>query len=532
MQVTIWDALGYYQYLPATFIYNDVDKLAWYEKLESKYNLSGGEIYQYQQLENGNKVAKYTAGVAIMQSPFFLLAHSYALLSDYEADGFSAPYQYAIAYGMVLYFILALFILRKILLRYYDDTITSITLILITLATNTLQYVAAEAGMSHGYIFLLYSLLIWFTIKWHDKPTFKYSALIGFTVGFAAICRITDAVMILIPILWGISDKESLKQKIKLLKENSSLLLWCAAFGILAILPQIMYWWYVTGSPLHKMGSKWQFLDPWFRVLTGFEKGWFIYTPVTIFMIIGLFLIRKKEFRVAVGTLAFINIWIIISWHEWRYGASYSTRALVQSYPVLALPLAAFISHSWKKHLRYLVSAIAIILCSVNIFQIHQYNKGILIGDGMNFQYYKAVFLKNEVTPLAASLIETSDYVSDFEPKKTLVSISSQPIETREGNPIPIIELNNVQDVHLKIETVIATTFGILDSDIVCSYQNNDFKKEQRFCLGNHATKIDNDNDYAFFFIIPEDKLGGRFSISIETKSYVKGEIHLLTVFN
>jgi hypothetical protein len=98
------------------------------------------------------------------------------------------------------------------------------------------------------------------------------------------------------------------------------------------------------------MGSKWYFLFPFFRVLFGFENGWFVYTPITILFVLGFFFIKEYPFRKAVIAFCLLNIWIIISWSDWKYRGTYSTRALVQSYPVFAFPLTAIITKILSKN--------------------------------------------------------------------------------------------------------------------------------------------------------------------------------------
>src|SRR5687768_16068533 len=99
LKTTDWDALGYYMYLPGIVIYHDVTTLEWFSSIDEEYHVSGGELYQALQQDNGNYYVKYLGGVAVMQSPFFLAAHLYAKNSShYKADGFSPPYQYAIVF--------------------------------------------------------------------------------------------------------------------------------------------------------------------------------------------------------------------------------------------------------------------------------------------------------------------------------------------------------------------------------------------------------------------------------------------------
>lgn len=63
-------------------------------------------------------------------------------------------------------------------------------------------------------------------------------------------------------------------------------------FGLVGILPQLVYWQVATGFPVYNVGSKWFFLTPWFRVLFGIHNGWFIYTPIAIVFIVGLFFMK------------------------------------------------------------------------------------------------------------------------------------------------------------------------------------------------------------------------------------------------
>jgi hypothetical protein len=403
---TTWDALGYYMYLPGMFIYGDVKQLKWFPKIDSTYQVSGGQLYQASQLENGNYAFKYLGGVAIMEAPFFFIGHAIAHTNDAPKDGFSWPYQYAIIFGAVFWYFIGLIYSRKVLLRYYSESITSLTLFAVILGTNLLQYVSVDGAMSHAFIFPLYATVLWFTIRWHESPKMVYALAIGLLSGLAIISRPTELIIIFIPLLWSLENSGKLKSKWALVRSHKLHIVAATLGGILGILPQLLYWKHATGSLVYNVGSKWYFLNPWWRVLVGFEKGWFVYTPITIFMVIGLFMLKGKPFRKAVLTFCLLNIWVIISWSDWRYGASYSTRALVQSYPVFMLALAACFERIGQTNWKYVLLPVGCYLCAVNLFQIWQYNKNILHFDNMNFAYYRAIYLDKDPTPLDYSLMD------------------------------------------------------------------------------------------------------------------------------
>jgi len=405
--VTDYDALGYYLYLPALFVYHDIRQFDWLESIDEKYKVVGGEWrYQIAKHKSGHYVTSYLGGVAILQLPFFLIGHAYASMSSHPADGFSVPYQMAISFGLLVYFILALLLLRKILLRYFSDEVVAAALFFVFMASNALEYIAIEAGQSHGYLLIMYVLMLWFTIRWHDHPQRRIAFFVGLTIGLATIMRPTELIIFLIPLLWDTQDKSIAKGKWNKVRQNRTHVYWVILGAFLGALPQLIYWQYVTGSPIYSIGSKWYFLNPYFRVLFGWQKGWFIYTPITIFFVIGLFFMKGKPFRKSVLWFSLLNIWIVIAWSVWRYGGSYSTRALVQSYPVFTLAFACFVAWAIERKWRIPLYIVAFYLTAVNLFQIWQYRQGILLHDEMNRPYYQAVYLDHNPTWLDMSLLD------------------------------------------------------------------------------------------------------------------------------
>jgi hypothetical protein len=236
---TTWDALGYYMYLPGMFIYGDVKQLKWFPKIDSTYQVSGGQLYQASQLETGNYAFKYLGGVAIMEAPFFFIGHAIAHTNDAPKDGFSWPYQYAIIFGAVFWYFIGLIYSRKVLLRYYSESITSLTLFAVILGTNLLQYVSVDGAMSHAFIFPLYATVLWFTIRWHESPKMVYALAIGLLSGLAIISRPTELIIIFIPLLWSLENSGKLKSKWALVRSHKLHIVAATLGGILGILRKV-----------------------------------------------------------------------------------------------------------------------------------------------------------------------------------------------------------------------------------------------------------------------------------------------------
>jgi len=359
VDVLAWDVFGYYLYLPAKFIYEDIGltNQEWLNQLFEKYQPSG-TLYQIIHLENGNCIIKYTMGMAFLYSPFFFIANFLAELLGFPADGLSLPYQYSIALGCLLYSIIGLIVLRKILKKYFDEKITTILLIIIVLGTNYFHLTAYDGTtLCHNILFTLYAILILYTIKWYDNQRMKYAIIIGIAIGLIILIRPSEMVCILIPLLWGIKNKQSIRKKIQIFRKNFSHIIVLIIFMVLIGLPQLIYWKINTGNfffySYTNPGEGLEFFSPnTINFLFNFRKGWFIYTPIMIFSITGFYSLyrRNKSIFFAIVIFFLADLWFISSWTAWWYaGGSFSSRSLVPAYTILSIPMGYFIEDIRKQ---------------------------------------------------------------------------------------------------------------------------------------------------------------------------------------
>lgn len=395
LRVTTWDAFGYYQYLPAIFIYHDIERQDWVAGVDSAYHVIGdGGLYQLMDLENGNRATKYLGGTAMMELPFFLVGHAIAGITGHRQDGFSPPYQWAIAIAPLVYCCFGLWLFRRVLLRWFSDVVVAFVVPTLVLATNTIQYISVDGAQTHGFLFALYCAVLWTTVKWHEAPRKRWALATGAIIGLACVTRPTEAIMLFIPLLWNTGIKEMAERKWGSVSAHRSHVFLSSGAAFLMLLPQMAYWKVVTGSFIFDVGSKWDLLDPHWRVLVGWEKGLIIYTPITLLFIVGLFFMRGRPWLKSVLAFSLLNLWIIIAWHDWRYGGSYSARALVQSGPVWGLAFAALVDKTFGTRWRWpLITACTYLLC-VNLWQIRQYNNGVIKYDGMTRDEYARIYLK------------------------------------------------------------------------------------------------------------------------------------------
>jgi len=312
--------------------------------------------------------------------------------------------------------------------------------------------------------------------------------------------------------------------------------MWAIAFGFIGILPQLIYWKIAAGTFVYDVGSKWVFLNPFFRVLFGWETGWFIYTPVTIFFILGFFFIKNYPFKRSVIIFCLLNIWIIISWFDWKYGATYSTRALVQSYPVFAFPFTAFIERITLRKWRFLFYPLVLYLIYVNMFQLEQYDKTVLHYRDMNRQYYARIYLNRNPTPLDMSLLDTDEILSDEKGyDKTVMTYIDSTIDLKCTNQSDclisetVIEQGHDNhskiDTWVKIESTITIQSGFSNSHLNCELQSGDSVKKKKIRLFSPISKNGEANKYEFYVRIPDYANPINLKLFISTANRFMGKI-------
>jgi len=418
-QIFEWDVKVYYAYLPAAFIYGD---------LHMKYFDTIPEIadYAWYSLDpNGNRYLKGSMGVAIMYMPSFFAVHIWQWLTGGDMSGYSKPYQMAISLNALLFLYLGLLALYKLLCMFYKKSVSIITLILTVFATNILYYATNEPGLTHIYSFTLCSFFILYVVKWFHKPTLLTAFVIGLLLGVISLIRLPNLIIAVIIPLYGATSLEKLKQNMSLIFGNYFHCILVAVAFVLIWLPQLLYWKVVTGQYFfYTYGEEsFNFANPQiFNLLFSYRKGWFVYTPLSLAAIAGIFILKERTrgFRMAIIVFLILQIYIASSWWCWWYGGCFGQRVMIDILPLMAIPLAAFVSYilahiNWRKILLSVVVAFILIL---NIIQSFQYRYTIIHWDSMTKKAYWHVFMKLHKPKDMAQYLEKPAYIYDKVPEE------------------------------------------------------------------------------------------------------------------
>lgn len=411
-----WDVSGYYMYLPATFIYRDIKHCSFKDSILNKYQPTP-DFQQAFQHTSGNYVMKYPAGQAIVMLPFFAAAHAYASVSAYDADGFSLPYQFAISMGMLLIAFIGLWVLRKILLLYFSDAAAAITLLIVAFASNYFNYAAIDNGMVHNSLFTIYCLLVLTTIRFYTQPGIKGAVAVGVLIGLATLIRPTEIIAVILPLLWGVASVKELQQRFVFFIKQFRLLFAAALSAAVVLSVQLIYWKYSSGEWVvySYQDQGFSLLRPHlYRGMFSTNNGWITYTPVMILFFAGLPFLYKSYRSIFWPVLLFSGLFIYIcfAWDIWWYGGSMGMRAMIQSYPVLLLAVAACAERVLSAKISgKLIAVVFLFFCTYyNIWLTHQAHRGGLYRAGeMTDAYLKAIFLKWKADPQTQFFLDRAD---------------------------------------------------------------------------------------------------------------------------
>ena len=398
-----WDTFGYHLYLPAAIIHDDplIRDMSWVDAARTTYDASS-TLYQISTMPNGSRIVRYPIGLSITWSPWFMVGHVVAKFTGHPQDGFSKPYQVAVVWGMLLYFLLGLLVLRAVLSRMFNDTIALITILLVVLGTNLLDQCLGGQTMPHLTLFSLYALILHSTQRWRASGSIADAAITALFIGLAALIRPTEIIAVLIPLLWPSGDDRGWWRR--LLGQWRQ---WFVMGTImLAIgMVQFTYWKLATGSwvvdSYANPGEGLDLLGPHtLPFLFSFRKGWFLYTPLMGIATAAIALLWRHRNVAALPVTVFfiVNLYLVSSWTCWWYADSFSSRAMVGSYAVMAVPLAHLLAVSlrWRMVARLATWLVLAACFTLNLFQHWQFYAGMIHSSRMSKDAYLAVWGSTE----------------------------------------------------------------------------------------------------------------------------------------
>ena len=396
------DGYGYYAYLPAVFVLHSLD----YEKIIKEERLLRPEV-SYEDAktcfpeDNGKRTDKFFAGESVLLLPFFTISYLVARIFEFDANGYSLPFQIGVSFGALFYLLIGLVFLRKLLKEYkFSESVISLTALILVTGTNLLYYSTIEPSMSHVYCFSLTAIFLYYMKVCCNNFSSLIAVKASAVFCLLIIVRPTNINnLAFVPFIAG--DFASLKAFFRNIF-NPRILLVIITVSLSVLLIQFVIWKIETGQFIYwsYRGERFYLTSPKFlSFLFSFRNGWFIYTPIIFLTLVGgLFILLKKNMYQFITFLFFLffTVYLLSSWYAWYY-TGFGMRAIVDYYAAFAILLALCLACFYKNLLLGIVTSVILaVLIFINITQTRQFINHILVNDYMNSEKYWKIFLRTD----------------------------------------------------------------------------------------------------------------------------------------
>lgn len=402
------DAVSYYSYLPSTFIYHNLDSIYNVPSDRGIPEAAYGSIHDmahgFSRTPKGYVLNQYTYGIALMELPFFLIAHAYEKITGGQANGYSDMYRYLLHVSALVYGLLGLIVTFSVVRKFFDNRWSFLSVFLIFIGTNLFWFMVKQVGMSHVPIFFLVALLLWLTIRLHEQPVTKYFIAIGFVLGLITLIRPTDIMFAIVPLLYDVYSSETLRKKITFIRTHFSMILLLMLVFCIPIIPQLLYWKWLAGSYVYYSYGQQTFNWGHPRILSGLfycNNGWLAYSPLMVFSLLGMLLYRGIRPWAWVMWIIFpLYVYVIYSWYCYNYINGLGSRPMIHLYPLLALSFATFIRFVVMKGkvAATILTLFVLLFCAVNISYSRQQALGILASEESNLAYNWSILFRTKNT--------------------------------------------------------------------------------------------------------------------------------------
>lgn len=394
------DALGYYIILPALFHYKDlnfefVDTVL--RKTDSYKNYIPPVVNT---IENGEKVAKYYSGVALLQSPFFLVTYLSSSNKITETC-FEEKYHSSIRLSAMFYVIFACILLTLILRDIGINPMLSSALPwLMIFGTNLFAYSTYDLAYSHSYSFFALNLFLFALIRLQKNKNSLYLILAGLAYGLILIIRPLNGISILF-----IGVIFSLKEFFKLFNKSNRKALLFGLITCLSILSIQSILWYLQTGKLYVYpygDEKLNLSNPQiYDLVFSYNCGWAVYTPLAFVLLIAslIALIVQRKIKQAIWafSISFLIIYLLSCWYYLHYGCTIGCRPITEFYGPLCLVFGyAFKPYLQSKLFKIIGIPILFILLWYNQIIHIQFFEHIINWCDMDKKRFQMVFLKTD----------------------------------------------------------------------------------------------------------------------------------------
>jgi hypothetical protein len=329
--------------------------------------------------------------------PFFAAGALYAKTFDYPMDGYSPPFQYAVGTGVIFYTVADLYFLFLLLVRFlHCEPGLALGIVVFTaLGTNLVFYTVWFGTFSHAFSFFAITAFLYCCYAAVFDSNGLYFFLAGFLFALILVIRpVNGLVVLMLPVFFkdGRTGMDFVKNTLITKK-----ILWLIIGGIIPVFIQCWVWRLQTGNWLawSYRQEGFDFMHPHIgQVLFGFRRGLFVYCPLLLLSIAGIFAGWKINRQVTAWSSIFLLVftYTAASWWHWTYGDTFGLRPFNDVLPVFMILFAFSFMYfiRWRKTLL----VVAAVLTVFNLVFAWQFATGISNVSTMTADKFFSIFLR------------------------------------------------------------------------------------------------------------------------------------------
>jgi dolichyl-phosphate-mannose-protein mannosyltransferase len=398
-RVAASDEIEYFSYLHSIFFDHDLNFRNEYEHfcnldLQNCIQSRFLQTFLDDRTPTGLQINFGPIGSALLWSPFYLLAHPVALVLQrfvpgMAADGYSAPYIYAVTVASLLYGWLGLALAYRLAREFVDEKIALGATLAVLLATNAVFYLYVQPAMSHADSLFASALFVfvWYrTRESRRHGAWRAWALLGACGALMTMVREQEGLFILIPLV------ESAVLAYRALRERnvvSHLRTPVIGFAVMSLawfvlfIPQFLVYMVLNGNFLPAKDVTQKFIWNGAHVgdiLFSNLNGLFSWTPLTLVAVLGLLLLWRRDRILA---LCFIvafaaEVYLLGSFSTWFGGAAFGMRRFVNCTVMFVIGLAVLVDALKTRVPLRVLASLGALLVVWNLFFIVQYATGMI----------------------------------------------------------------------------------------------------------------------------------------------------------
>jgi hypothetical protein len=358
------DGIGYYALARAPLIEHNLDFERDYRSGNPRVREArmdqNGQPKQDFRTSTGHLDNHFTVGPAILWAPFLLAAHAGVLLAralglQVAADGFSAPYRFAMALGTALYGFLGLLFAARLARYYVDERWAFAATIAIWWSSSLPVYMYFNPSWSHAHSAFAVALFLWYWHESRNTRTMRQWCILAVIAGLMLNVYYANATLL------GVLIVEAIPQYLAAFRTAAGgvarLFVNHLVFHlvlVLCLLPTFVSRHVIYGSAFESGYiplRDWAWRSPYFLlVLFSSNHGLLVWTPVVILAAAGLLVFWWQQ--PAVGTpilAAVLGFYLLIaSYPDWDGISSYGNRFFISLTAPFILGLSVLLGRASK----------------------------------------------------------------------------------------------------------------------------------------------------------------------------------------